>query len=124
MRKIVMTALITFAITAMLFARVSAPIATESVSAQATTAKADLITNIRTDATNLLTARASYRKHRARYDALGFSWVDGDFTGANAGITASQFTSAVTNLGLIFDAYDSGGTLSSGFPTTIERVAN
>jgi len=122
MRKVVLTAIVTFVITLGLFGP-SGRTVIPPVEAQAATAKSDLISVIRKDSDDLLKVRASYRQHRARYDALSFSWVDGDFSGSNAGITASQFTSAVTNLGQIFDAVDSGGTLTSGLPTNLNRIS-
>lgn len=93
------------------------------VAAQATTTKSNLISLIRQDATDFLTVRAKIRQHRASFDALGFTFVDGDFIGDNAGITAAQFTTAVTNLTAIADGFDLGGTLAVGIPTNINRIA-
>lgn len=91
-------------------------------SAQATTTKPDLITNYRTNVSKFLAWKDDTKALRAQYDALAFSWADGDFTGANSGITASQFTTYVTNASAVVTAWESGGTLASGFPTTFYRV--
>lgn len=93
------------------------------IHAQSVSAKSDLISAFRQDATALLKVRADIRKHRAAYDALGFTFVDGDFTGANQGITQIQFTSAVTNLTDVCDKFDLGGTLAAGIPTGVNRIA-
>lgn len=92
--------------------------------AQALTTKSDLITLFRSDATSLLSVRGKIRAHKASYDALAFSWADEDFVGANAGITATQFTTAVSNLADICDKFDAGGSLAVGLPTTVNRIAN
>lgn len=95
-----------------------------SVEAQSTSAKANLISLIRADATAFLAARASFKAHKASYDGFGFSWVDGDFTGANAGITATVFTTGVSNLDTLFSDFDAGGTLPAGLPTGVNRIAS
>lgn len=120
MRTHVLTALITAAIVLTVTVGMKRP---GRVEAQASDAKANLISAMRQDATDFTGVRAKYRQHKARYDALGFTWADGDFTGENAGLTAAQFTTGVGNLENVFNAYDSGGTLSAGFPTTIELIA-
>jgi hypothetical protein len=91
---------------------------------QAATSKSDLINLFRQDATSLLSVRAKIRAHKASYDALAFTWADGDFTGTNAGITAVQFTSAVANLTDVCDKFDLGGSLPVGLPTGVNRIAS
>ena len=123
MKRTILTVVITAAMTLLLFGgNQPSPVQPGSVEAQATTTKTDLISNYRANAVAFLAWKDSNKALRAQYDALAYSWVDGDFTSANAGITASQFTTAVTNLSLVQAAFDSGGTLSSGFPTTIYKI--
>ena len=125
-RTHVLTALITAALMTVLFAGTNSrtPSVLPTASAQATTTKPNLITHMRQDATDLINTEANYRAHRAQYDALSYSWADNDFSGNNAGPTAAQFTTAVSNMGTIFDAVKSGGTLSAGLPTTLHRISN
>lgn len=121
MRKLIVSNICTAMLVTLLVAGWSSPV--RQVSAQATTTKPDLITRYRANAQKLLEWKDENKALRAQYDALAFSWADGDFTGSNGGITATQFTTAVTNLSLVQAAFDSGGTISSGFPTTVYRIA-
>ena len=128
MKKQILTIIITACISIALFGGSRAPVPLPEtiqpvrIEAQAVAKKTALIAAIRQDATDFCALRARVRQHRATYDALGITWVNGDFIGTDSGITATQFTSNVTNMKLIFDAYDSGATLSAGFPATIEVI--
>lgn len=84
--------------------------------------KSDLISAYRANVQAFIAWKDSTKALRAQYDALAFTWADGDFDGANAGITAAQFTTAVTNLSAVQNAFDAGATLAAGFPTTIYAI--
>lgn len=122
MKRTILTVVITAAMTLMLFGGNRSPVQFGPVQAQATTTRTDLISNYRANAVKFLAWKDEVKALRSQYDALAYSWVDGDFTGSNAGITAAQFTTAVTNLSLVQAAFDAGGTLSSGFPTTVYKI--
>jgi hypothetical protein len=122
MRRTVIACVLTALVTAMLVTGAGHQPMSAPVAAQATTTKTDLISNYRANANAFLTWKDANKALRAQYDALAYSWADGDFTNANAGITAAQFTTAVTNLSLVQAAFDNGATLASGFPATIYRI--
>lgn len=84
--------------------------------------KTDLINQYRAATDELLSNLQTLRAVKAEYDALGFSFADGDFTGANGDLTASQFTTTVGNLESIYNAIFNGGTLPVGLPTNLYRL--
>lgn len=120
MRKQILTVFITMVATLLLFGGRGPHQVTSA--GQTATSKSDLITNMRKDVNLMHDAFASFKGHKAEYDVRNFSFVDGDFTGANAGITASQFTQAVVDFNTIYNAVYAGGTISAGVIPNVYKI--
>lgn len=62
--------------------------------------KANFISRYRDSVTKLLEALEEVDGMKAEYDGLGYSsgLVDGDFTGSNSDLTATQFKDALGNI--------------------------
>ena len=89
------------------------------VQAQTPSSKANLISRYRAVSRQLLDVMALEQGLKTEYDALGFGDIitDADFTGANEGVTKTQFTSAVASFATIRATY------ATGHVTNLAKVA-
>jgi hypothetical protein len=79
--------------------------------------KSNLITEGRQLAVALRSQMNALRDFNDRYVAGGYSLVDGDFVGENAGITAADFTTYISSLQAILTEF------ADGHDTNVEKVA-
>jgi hypothetical protein len=124
MKRTILTALISSAMTLMLFGGNRTPEAIQpaQVVAQAATAKSDLITKMRQDVQLVTGGYESFRGHREELLARNFTFVDGDFSGANAGITATVFNQAMTDFEDLRNKTYNGGTISVGVVNNVYKI--
>ena len=78
--------------------------------------KPDVISGIRAQCRALVDVCNNLRALKVKSDSIaGFSaFADNNFTGDNAGITAAEYTQAVSDFNTIVNAILSGGSISVG----------
>lgn len=77
--------------------------------------KANLITGVRQDIADLIVVIRNFRVHKLESDSvITFNaYANSDFVGANANITAAEFTQAVTDFNTCVNAILTGGTVGA-----------
>jgi hypothetical protein len=103
-------------------AKPEAPVGSETLGVTRMANKTQFINRIRFLDTKLLETLEDIHNAEVERVALGLSFADEDFSGANEGITAAQFGNAVTNLASIRNAVFEGGTLPAFLPGTLYQI--
>jgi len=108
LKTIILTAIITFATTLVLFGGATKTI--QTTSAQNADAKSNFISKVRTWAGDYVALDDRGNALKAEYDSLdlGNVLVDGDFIGSNSGYTKAQLVSAISSMGTLHTSYASG----------------